>query len=95
MKAMFLTIFAKSGEQQWVASKSQPKSNKEIFKIQYKPSGAFHVIFVLSGSFQNPLNSSTDWRSQSPIDCIRPSVLGSVKRKGTSSNVITSRKLRE
>ncbi|TRZ07932.1 hypothetical protein HGM15179_019179 [Zosterops borbonicus] len=32
-KAMFLTIFAKSGEQQWVASKSQPKSNKEIFKV--------------------------------------------------------------
>ncbi|KAF4788967.1 hypothetical protein TURU_155292 [Turdus rufiventris] len=35
--AMFLTIFAKSGEQQWVASKSQPKSNKKIFKEKPEP----------------------------------------------------------
>lgn len=33
LSAMFLTVFAKSGEQQWVASKSQPKSNKKIFKV--------------------------------------------------------------
>lgn len=33
---MFLTIFAKSGEQQWVASKPQPKSNKEIFKASHQ-----------------------------------------------------------
>lgn len=36
LSAMFLTIFAKSGEQQWVASKSQPKSNKEIFKVSHQ-----------------------------------------------------------
>lgn len=32
---MFLTISAKSGEQQWAASKSQPKSHKEIFKVSH------------------------------------------------------------